>query len=353
MNNRSYLVSLLIALLLLLGGWWFWKNKQVPPTEAPAMAAPTTSAKTVVPNGSTGQPSVSKTNPTSTVQVISNPVDSKVAQIEAMRAAQNAQAQNFYGKAIDQYGLPVAGAMVTGTLMKIQGVDVGTKKEFYTTQSDDDGKFEFTGLHGWQLGVVVKKTGYEMKQGAGFYQAPNEQDRTSSEQRAIFHMWKLKGAEPMVAYSISTAIPCDGTPTSYELRTGKKASGGGDFVVTLVRNPVNIDRGKPFDWSVTLAIASGGLREVTDLYPNEAPADGYQSSITINMPSDMKNWDAALTRSFYFKIGDGQNYGRMTINIQTDFQPPPTYFGADVLLNPTSGDRNLEFDPTRAIKPKQ
>ena len=351
MNNRSYLVGVLIVLLLLLGGWWFWKSKRVLPAEAPARAASTSSANTVTPNGTTSQSAASKTNSASAAQATSNPVDPKVAQIEAMRAAQNAQAQDFYGKAIDQYGQPVAGAMVTGTLMKIQGVDVGTQKDSYTTQSDDNGNFEFTGLHGWQLGVVVKKTGYEMKQGAGFYQAPNEQDKTSSGQRAIFHMWKLKGAEPMLTYSISTAIPCNGTPTNYDLLTGKKVSNGGDFVVTLVRNPVNINRGKPFDWSVTLAIPSGGLTAINDLYPNEAPADGYQPSITVNMPSDMKSWDAALNRSFYFRSGGGQTYGRININIQADFQPPPTYFGAEVLLNPSPGDRNLEYDPTQAIKP--
>lgn len=68
------------------------------------------------------------------------------------------------------------------------------------------------------------------------------------------------------------------------------------------------------------------------------------------MPADAKNWDAALNRSFYFQ--HGQNYGRMSLRLQADFQPPPTYFGADIFLNPTPRDRNLEFDPAKAIPPK-
>jgi len=155
----------------------------------------------------------------------------------------------------------------------------------------------------------------------------------------------------MVAYSISTAIPCNGTPASFDLLTGKKVSSGGDLVVTLTRNPVNISRGTPFDWSVTLSVTDGGLMEIKDLYPNEAPATGYQPSITFNMPKNMKDWDAALNRSFYFKGENGKNYGRMTIDIQADFQPPPTLFGANVLINP-AGSRNLEFDPSKEIKVK-
>jgi len=277
-------------------------------------------------------------------------VDPKVAKIEAIWASQNAQAQDFYGKVIDQHGQPVAGATALGTLLWIQGVDVGEKKEQHATQTDQNGEFQFTGFHASRLAVAVTKEGYEMGRSPGVYQAPNTENKTAPAERAIFHMWKLKGAEPMRAYSISTAIPCDGTPTSYNLLTGEKVSGGGDLVIRLVRTPVDINRGKPFDWSVTLEIARGGLMEMSDLYPNEAPADGYQPSITINMSSDMKNWQAALTRSFYFKSRDGQNYGRLAINIQADFQPPPTYIGAEVHVNP-SGSRNLEFDPAKAITP--
>jgi hypothetical protein len=236
--------------------------------------------------------------------------------------------------------------------MQVQGIDVGTKKEFYTTQSDGSGYFEFTHLYGWQLGVVVKKTGYEMGQGTGFYEAPNAKNKTSPIERAVFHMWKLHGPEPMKAYSISTAIPCDGTPTTYDLLTGKKVSNGGDLQIKLVRTPMDINRSGPFNWSATLEVINGGLVEINDLYPYEAPPDGYQSSVVMDMSSGMKNWSPSLTRSFYFVSRNGQNYGRITINIQADFRPPPTYFGANIYLNP-SGSRNLEYDRSKKIPANQ
>jgi hypothetical protein len=156
-------------------------------------------------------------------------------------------------------------------------------------------------------------------------------------------MWKLNGQEPMTACSISTTIPCDGTTTTFNLLTGR---GKGNLVVTLTRNPVNIDRSKPFDWTLTVGIANGGLAENTDVYPNEAPADGYQPSVTISMPADDKNWTSSMNRSYYFQ--SGRTYGRMTIEVTADFQPPPTLFDAYIYANP-SGSRNLEFDPSKQI----
>jgi len=121
-------------------------------------------------------------------------------------------------------------------------------------------------------------------------------------------------------------------------------------VVKLTREPVNIVRGKPFDWSISLEIANGGLIEVSDVYPNEAPIEGYKSSVAINVAAteDIKDWQSSLRKSFYFKSRGGQNYGRITINVTADFQPPPTSFGAEIYTNP-SGSRNLEYDKNKEI----
>jgi hypothetical protein len=158
-------------------------------------------------------------------------------------------------------------------------------------------------------------------------------------------MWKLKGAEPMIYARIHKDIPCDGTQETFDLlaRQGK-----GDLQITLTRNPVSIDRSKPFDWTLIIGLANGGLVENTDTYPYEAPAEGYQPSITITMPSDDKNWTPFVSKSYYFH--NGTNYGRMTISIMADFQPPPTLFDAYIYANP-SGSRDLEFDPSKQTNP--
>jgi hypothetical protein len=219
----------------------------------------------------------------------------------------------------------------------------GTKDTLNVTKTDENGNFEFLGLRGDYLGVLPEKEGYEFVQrGNGNW---SDDYKADSNNRVIFRMWKLKGAERMVHVNLQATIPCDGTTTTYNLLTGR---GKGDLEVTLTRNPVNINRSKPFDWTLTVGIANGGLVEDTDLYPYEAPASGYQQSDTIAMSADDKNWSPSISRSYYFQSAGGPTYGRMTINVMANFQPPPTLFDASVYANP-SGSRNLEFDPFKKI----
>ncbi len=339
MRKRLFIIGV-SAFLLIFIAWQFVAHRDDASPQIGRQSATTSSASSKsVPS------SLSPENYPGGLPPMKDFVDPKVAIIEGIWAGKNAQAQDFYGRVVDQHGKPVAGATITGTLMQIQGVDVGTKKDFYTRETDKDGNFEFTGLHGWQLGVVVKKVGYQMGQGTGFYQPPNQADKSSPKERAIFHMWKLQGAEPMVHTSIQAGLACDGTPRKFDVLTGRRDTG--DLVVTLTRNPVNIDRSKPFDWNLTLGIAEGGLIEIADPYPNQAPISGYQSSIAINMPTGTKGWTASLVRSYY--IFDGKNYSRITINIMANYQPPPTHFEIDSYVNP-SGSRNLEFDPAKQVR---
>jgi hypothetical protein len=151
----------------------------------------------------------------------------------------------------------------------------------------------------------------------------------------------------MTHANIHAYIPCDGSVTRFDLLTGKKNTAG-DLAVKLTRNPVDIDRGKPFDWSIVFEISNGGLQDIMDLYPNEAPADGYKTAITTNFPADMPKWTPSFNHPYYFVAENGRVYGRINISFQADFQPPPTLFDAEIYANP-SGSRNLEFDQNKWI----
>jgi len=258
----------------------------------------------------------------------------------------NAKSQDFYGKVIDQYGQPVVGANVTGYLRSDEGFGINDEKvEEFKTQTDAEGQFQFTGLHGARFGQKVSKDGYEMGSEGYIKQTGS---KTSPNDRATFTMWKFRGAEPMVHPSIHAYIPCDGSITKFDLFTGKKNSNG-EMAVSLTRNPVNIDRRRSFNWSVTLEIPNGGFQEITNLYPNEAPVEGYQSTMTLDFSTNMVGWQPDFNHAYYFKSKDGQVYGRMAINIMANFQPPPTLFAVEIYANP-AGSRNLEFDPKKQIR---
>ena len=282
--------------------------------------------------------SLSATNPAVNVAT-----DSEESEAAMRQEAYNQTRQDLYGKVVDQDGHPVAGVDVTGTARQIEGF----KEKFTTskTQTDAAGLFQFTGLHGVDMGADVSKAGYEIDYKRGVFEPSGQSSPTN---RVVYTMWKLKGAEPMVHVKLHSYIPCDGTETRFDLLTGKKSTNG-DLIVSLTRNPLNIDRKKPFDWTLTLQITNGGFQAVTNIYPNEAPADGYQSNVFFHYESGSSNWTSQIQPQLYFKGKNGQSYGRMNLKVMTDFQPPPTLFDAEIYANP-GGSRNLEFDPAKQIR---
>ncbi len=50
----------------------------------------------------------------------------------------------------------------------------------------------------------------------------------------------------------------------------------------------------------------------------------------------------------FFKSRGGQNYGKVTINLMANYEPPPTHFEIDAYVNP-AGSRNLEIDPKKVM----
>jgi hypothetical protein len=224
----------------------------------------------------------------------------------------------------------------------------GERPESYKSQTDTNGLFEFTGLRGADWFVEVSKNGYEMNYGVG-WSGPRggpHGSKTSPNNRAILTMWKLRGAEPMVRTEIKDGLACNGTPRSFNLLTGQRLSSGGDLVATLVRNPLDIDRRKHFDWTLTLNLPDGGLIERKSGYANEAPEKGYQQTVIISMPANTNNWTPSIRRSFFFKSRGGQNYGIMTIDLMANYEPPPTHFEIYAYVNP-AGSQNLEIDPKK------
>jgi len=265
---------------------------------------------------------------------------SKDEAAQALASFGDKASMDIYGKVVDQDGQPVIGAKVRGDV----GQNIADFASNYTT-TDGQGRFNFHGLHGNSLYLLPQKDGYEYdsrlpSQRPGDY-LPDQNNPM------VFTMWKRHGAEPMTRSKINSDVPCDGSIAGFNLLNGKKTPDG-DLIIKLTRNPINIDRSKPFDWSVTLEITNGGLQAVTNLYPNEAPAEGYQPAITLNFPTNMAGWKSEFQRAYYFKSKGGQVYGRIAVHILADRPQPPTYFDAEIYANP-AGSRNLEFDPSKRI----
>src|SRR6266480_1105632 len=161
--KKTLFLLLSIVAILIFSLWWFGNVKR--PNALTSMAETAKNTNSPQPKSALVAPAVkAETNsPMDTNSVVAKYKEYAAGKIDkaelekAMISEGNAKSQDFYGQVIDQYGEPVVGANITGNLKFDFGFNAPEKTEVYKTQTDLTGLFQFTGLHGWQLGITVKK----------------------------------------------------------------------------------------------------------------------------------------------------------------------------------------------------
>jgi len=261
--------------------------------------------------------------------------------------AENQQPINVYGKVVDQSGASIASVQVQGGVLLNVGFESSGNKD-YLTQTDANGVFSFLDLRGVRIGIKLMKAGYEFNQ--NLYTTWYNTYKPDPKAPAIFTMYRLKGAEPMVHTKFDSRVPYDGTSATFNLYTGKK-SDAGDLKITLLRTPQKVIRGQDhFEWNVKIEVAGGGIAESLDPYPYLAPDRSYQNEFSFGQSKDAPSWSLGLQKTFYVRTQKGI-YGRISIDLAADSERPDTGITIDAYLNP-SGSRNLEFDSAKEVKAK-
>jgi hypothetical protein len=285
-------------------------------------------------------------NPTALYQQYKQGRISRGELIAALDAAGNQQVLSLCGMVVDQYGQPVVGAKVKGSVLLSAGFD-RSEGESYYTETDSHGRFRFVRLHGLELGIWPQKDGYDydLKLSA---KRPDNYYKADPGAPVIFTMWKVKGAEPMIHAEFDSRIPYNGTSTAFDLATGKRGVNG-NLRITLLRDPLQIQRGQDkYSWTVRIEIVGGGILEEHDLYPRWAPEDDYHPSFESSVKATDISWTRELAKSFYIKDSQGR-YGRVFVDLFTDSMRPDTGIKIQAWINP-SGSQNLEFDPAKQIR---
>jgi len=338
MKNRTVILTGLIITTVFLG-WWFLNSGRRSQTYEKADSSTTNSSKVGSEKGSTNASSVSGAL---------RSLKSKEEQMKELLDTENRKSLNLYGKVIDQYGEPVVGAKVKGSvLLNVNFTHSGG--ETYYTETDLEGRFKFVDLHGVELGIWPEKDDYSYDLKLSARRAENYY-KADPEDPAVFIMWKVSGSEPMVHSKLDSRVPYDGRSAAFNLFTGKLDTVG-DLRITLLRNPLQIKRGREqFDWNVQIEIIGGGLIEIKDPYPNLAPESDYQS-VQFGINRESPDWTKRLTKMFYVHLQNG-NYGRTTIDLTVDSERPDTGISVEAWLNP-SGSRNLEYDSAKKITPER
>jgi hypothetical protein len=257
---------------------------------------------------------------------------------------------DYYGKVIDQNDHPLGGVRVRYSIQSLYVffVAVGGGSKFHEVTTDSNGLFVISGEKGTGLGIEsLTKDEYKYSKKAargGLYSGNGilnyKPDQNHPE---IFTMIKRGSADPLVHYDTHLTVPCDGTPARINTMSGK-AEIDGDLQITLKREPYNIVFGGPhFSWSAKIEAIGGGLVELVGTGTYRAPQDGYRQQFVFDMSANDPEWGGGIRKVFYIKTRDNR-YGRITINLDADYQPPPSNAFLEVYMNPKPGSRNLEYD---------
>lgn len=353
-SNKRLTLFIVLLLALAVAAFWLWKARNYAESDLRAMLTPSEHSEDASQSATTPSPVVSA--PTSFVDPIYE--DVRAEREQKLREMANAPIE-FFGKVVDERGNPVEGAStfyIVGTL-SLEG-----SPTLDGPRTDSSGLFSITGKRGPTLSVWVEHDGYHKtgtaKQRFEYarkdYTLGNEPPTPprNSNAPSIFVLKRKGMAEPLVYHQrIRTKLPMNASPITIDARTGQSGGRGNEVISISMRSdgdklPLNTFH--PFDWSVTIEVPGGGVAERMDALDFEAPEDGYLPQQTINMPTSLPQgaWKSDIQRDFFVKFPSG-NYGRIRLNISGDKGRSIS----EVFLNPTPGNRNLEFDPEKAIKP--
>lgn len=283
---------------------------------------------------------------------------------------------SFYGRVIDQNERPVINAKVIYSGSSTYLSEGGGKGSVMT---DEKGYFEIdtTGAT-LTLGSIIhpdieysyqqdsgvgskipqerlksSKRFLSSKDNAGVYD--NWKKYTKKENAYNIHVWRLGEYDGATEGNLNVYFNSDGRLYTLDLQGDgyknqvKVGLQDGQLVVSCIRK--SMDNGSDYgDWSVTIAPVAGGIQTTNDAYMSEAPASGYQSSITIVMKHNKHQYQSSLlNHRYYFTSNNGKIFGGLFVH----FKPHSHYENNECRIDiynykiNSTGSRSLELKRQR------
>ena len=250
---------------------------------------------------------------------------------------------DFYGQVIDQDSNALSGVDIKVSIRHWTVPDplvpeIGSKDIQLEQNSDANGRFEIHGETGDGVGVGLTKDGYEAEPGQRSFGPVGG----SFDQPVVFKMWSTNIHEKLITGEKSFHIVPDGRPYFINLTDDTiTESGEGDLKV-WVQYTNQVVHGQLYDWSSGIEVINGGLLEEpfgSVMY--SAPADGYVPSFRLQQQIKGGQSGEIGDRCFYLALKNGQEYGRMNINLYAPYgYISPGLIHISYAINP-SGSRIL------------
>lgn len=341
--KRKLLLALALLLLVLVS-WLIWIGKSQPDVAGTPKSRPTKSEQPVPGTSEKNQP---RTRPESSEKT----PFSDLSQEEQFGIVFGASIK-FYGKVIDQEGVPVQGAKV-----KIGAADRfwadGTD---YFRESDAEGLFSIQGIKGAGIYVSAEKEGYyrtEKSNGRFGYGMPSGQEpHDEPDDPAIFVLHKQGQCEPLIYWEIPKTtygrswvqVP-NGGSISVDLKSGDIGRNTPHSILISQSN-TKVERENarnPYDWNFEVKVPGGGILLKEGKFNFQAPENGYAETFSKSFSKEEEEWADSFIKEYFIRFADG-TYARVHLDMSTH-----QFIIRSSYLNP-SGSRNLEYDPSKRIK---
>jgi len=358
-------VGFLLVLLVGLGiAWLLWRQRRSIDVTPPSVAAATAARPEVAASPQNAPVPQSRS---SSPLPSSPPVDVKQRDAESEKryldkiAPILQRSLSFYGKVVDEQNRPVSAAKVRFSLMNNPSPNgSGTSGE---TESNQDGRFVING-RGMGIYVEVSKEGYyqvpaqngKLGSSGGFRNHENladtERGLPPEDNPAVFVLRKVGESVALVHVGPrSIIVPKNGAPTNVDVSTGQVVASGKGLLrveVWTQNQGMNPNKGEHYDWRCRLTIPGGGIIDRSGEFDFEAPAAGYLSTVELAQSATTDQWTPSMAKQFFVRLPDDR-YARINFQIATNGDH---FIMLESFLNPTPGNRNLEFDPSKAITPR-
>jgi hypothetical protein len=341
--KRKLTILLCLLALLTIALFWLLHKQEGMPNQA---SIPATNAGTL-PVTSSPKPSVNRQEPITDAKMPASnqqalPIGDSVtaaekeAQIRATIEAKNVPF-NFYGRAIDQDSNFLPGVKFKLALRHWSTTSLGAIH--VEKETDADGCFDVHGVTGDAFDIEsVEKDGYELEPGQRSFGAVGG----IGENPVVFKMWSTNIHEQLISGTKSFPIVPDGRAYFMNLTTGTiSESADGDLKV-WIKYTDQVVRGQLYDWSCQIDAINGGLLEEplgSAMYV--APAAGYVPTFQLQQQIKDGQRGSIGTRRFYLMLKNGQEYGRITIELDAPYNDQiPGMIRLQYVIN-SSGSRIL------------
>jgi hypothetical protein len=209
------------------------------------------------------------------------------------------------------------------------------------------------------LSVTVSKPGYysaaDARMASFEYANPADGLFTPDPKRpVVFHLRKKGETEPLVVMRGNMnvpgvgrkfALPTNGVPVSLDLLRGKALAADGQVEVRCWIMNEGGSFNQPYDWRFMISVPNGGLSQATNEFNFEAPVEGYQPSMSVEVRKDLEpRWANKSQGEYFVRLGN-RKYGLMRFTIYAGRNP---FCIVESFVNP-SGSRILELDPAQII----